>query len=53
MILILLSVIILMSKVQQFMKELDAEDAGELNKYTGCKIDRKAHHLKLTQSVLI
>ena len=33
---------------QELMLKLDYDDAGELNEYEGCKIERKGNKMKLT-----
>ena len=37
----------------KLMMKLDCEDAGELQEYVGCKIERKGNRMKLTQPVLV
>ena len=42
-----------MKKKEDFMKQLDYEDLGDLNEYAGAKIDKKGNAVKLSQPVLI
>ena len=38
---------------KNLMSKLDCEDIGKLNKYVGCKLERKGNRMKITQLVLV
>jgi hypothetical protein len=38
---------------KEFMQRFDFKDCEDLEKYVGCKIERTANYLKLTQPVLV
>ena len=42
-----------MKMKEDFMKQLDCKDSGDLNEYVSVKIDKKGNAVKLSQPVLI